>query len=398
MRQEADEAIMPRVRHVESGAAERVAPQARRTIRRKLLAWYDRNRRDLPWRRRSRDPYAQWVAEIMLQQTRVDTVKDYYVKFLQRFPSIDVLARARHETVLKHWEGLGYYRRALHLHQAAQQLRRARRDIPESAEGLRQLPGVGEYTAAAVASIAFNERRAAVDGNVLRVIARLLGIESDILTARGKAEVTAVAQDLTPPGRPGDFNQAWMDLGSAICTPQSPDCGHCPLRSECVAARHDRVDELPVRDGGRRGRSVPQVLLVVAVLLHDGKVLLRRRPRGGLWSGLWEFPNAEVGTGARPIDLLRSLARAAGASDAHRFDHVATVAHRLTHRAMTFDVYFGRVDAPGEHTDSSERWVTIKQLTRLSLSTAHRRILEAALPRLRTMVPTAPPTRKVRDQ
>lgn len=387
---------MPGARHLELGTAEQVTPRLRRAIRRKLLAWYDRNKRDLPWRRRPRDPYAQWVAEIMLQQTRVDTVKDYYVRFLQRFPSIDVLARARHETVLKHWEGLGYYRRVLHLHQAAQQLRRERRDIPQSADGLRQLPGVGDYTAAAVASIAFNERRAAVDGNVLRVLARLFGIEADILTARGKAEITALAQDLTPLGRPGDFNQAWMDLGSAICTPQSAACERCPLRSECMAARHDRVDELPVRDGGRQGRAVPRVHLVVAVLLHDGKLFLRRRPRGGLWSGLWEFPNAEVGSGTRPINLLHSLARGAGVLESGTFDRVATVSHRLTHRAMTFDVYLGRVDAMGEHSAPSERWVTMKQLAGLSLSTAHRRILEAARSRLSTRSPHAARTRKAR--
>jgi len=296
--------------------------------------------------------------------------------------------------VLKHWEGLGYYRRVLHLHRAAQQLRRERRDIPQSADGLRQLPGVGDYTAAAVASIAFNERRAAVDGNVLRVIARLFGIETDILTAGGKTEVTALAQDLTPPGRPGDFNQAWMDLGSAICTPQSPACQRCPLRSECVAARHDRVDELPIRDGGRQGRAVPRVHLVVVVLIHEGKLFLRRRPRGGLWSGLWEFPNAEITNGARPSDLLRSLAQAAAAGESSAFDRVATVSHRLTHRAMTFDVYLGCVDTVGEHTAGSERWVTMKQLAGLSLSTAHRRIFQAAEPRLSARSPYAARTRR----
>ncbi|MCH7849578.1 MAG: A/G-specific adenine glycosylase, partial [Planctomycetes bacterium] len=218
----------------------------RARIRRRLLAWYDRNRRDLPWRRRAADPYAQWVAEAMLQQTRVDTVLNYYERFLKRFPDVPALARASREVVLKHWEGLGYYRRVVHLHEAAKQLAADGAAIPNSSHELRRLPGVGPYLAAAIASIAFGERAAAVDGNVARVISRLMGVTDDVQSGPGRRTIQSLADQLIPPGRPGDFNQAWMDLGSAVCTSRSPDCDACPLSGECVALATGMTDELPV--------------------------------------------------------------------------------------------------------------------------------------------------------
>jgi len=372
-----------RVRRAGRERTSAVSPAVRRAVRRNLLAWYDRNKRDLPWRRRTDDPYAQWVAEVMLQQTRVDTVAEYYERFLRRFPTIDTLARARHDSVLKLWEGLGYYRRALNLHRAARQLRHERREIPRDFAGLRRLQGIGDYTAAAVASIAFGERRAAVDGNVARVIARLFGIETDVLSSRGKAEVAAVAEELTPRGRPGDFNQAWMDLGTAICTPRVPGCPRCPLRRECVAARTGRTDELPVRDGGRRGRAVPRVALVAAIFVHEGMLFVRRRPQGGLWSGLWEFPSEVHRDGRSVRGLVKSLANSAGLTLHGGSEAAGRVAHRLTHRALTFDVHLAGVVERGE-TPPHKRWVSQRQIDGLSLSTAHRRILEVARSHLAT--------------
>lgn len=363
------------------GAASETPPSAEavRRIRRAILAWYDANRRDLPWRRRQKDPYAQWVAEIMLQQTRVDTVRDYYERFMRRFPDVRALARARRETVLKHWEGLGYYRRALHLHEAARTMHRDGGNMPRTAAALERLPGIGRYTAAAVASIAYGEPVAAVDGNVARVLARLFAIREDILTPGGRARVQQAADALLAPRRPGDFNQAWMDLGSEVCTPRNPNCVACPLRNCCRAAQHGLVDELPLREGGRPD-SKPQQTMLTVLFVHRGRVLVTRRPRGGLWSELWEFPGVDS-TGER--STARAVARLA--IDAHvrpngRPRHVGVVRHELTHRSLTFRVVVTKAEpAHGESgVNRSRRWVDAYGLARLSVSTAHRRVFDAA--------------------
>jgi len=370
---------MPHRRHDNSRGAAAVVPETCRAVRRKLLNWYDRNQRDLPWRRRRDDAYAQWVAEIMLQQTRVDTVKAYYERFIARFPAVSDLAAARHDTVMKHWEGLGYYRRAVHLHEAARMLRRHSGEMPATAKELRQLPGIGDYTSAAIASIAFGERVAAVDGNVARVLARLFGIEEDVLGTEGKKHIAVVAQALIPLKRPGDFNQAWMDLGSMVCTPQSPNCRSCPLRRECVAAATDRTDVLPVRDGGRRGRRNPQVRLVTALFVNDGRLYVRRRGRGGLWSGLWEFPGVEHDGHGSARRMVRDMARQQALDILADPIPAGNVRHKLTHRDLEFDVYVVPVrQHPTEAADATGRWVTRTALRRLSISTAHRRIFATA--------------------
>jgi len=355
-----------------------MAPRVRAAIRRKLLRWYDRHKRDLPWRRRAGDPYAQWVAEIMLQQTRVETVVPYYLRFLRRFPDVRSLATGRHEEVLKHWEGLGYYRRALHLHRAAKVLHDEGRGIPQSAEALRALPGVGVYTAAAIASIAFGEPAAAVDGNVARVLARLFGVREDVTTTSGRARIQQLAGELVPAGRPGDFNQAWMDLGSRICTPRSPDCDACPLRGECAAAAKGTAAALPVRSAGRRV-DIPVVSLLAVVFERGGRMLIRRRPAGGLWSRLWEFPGMEI-DGHRPDDgSVRRIARDVGVIVDGRPQWKGTVQHKLTHRSLTFHVAVVDVEPPGEDAVvPSHRWVTARRFAALSVSTAHRRIYVAA--------------------
>jgi A/G-specific adenine glycosylase len=373
-------------------------------VRRTLLRWYDRNKRDLPWRRRASDPYAQWVAEIMLQQTRVETVIDFYEPFLRRFPTVRDLARADHQDVLKHWEGLGYYRRALQLHRAAKLLNDNGMEIPGSTEVLRRLPGIGEYTAAAIASVAFQRREAAVDGNVARVIARLFGVSQDVLSTPGRQHVRELATQLVPVKRPGDFNQAWMDLGSMICVPKSPSCADCPLQSICVAHSAAKTDVLPVR---KARKEVVEVLLVVGVFVHDGRMLVRRRPIGGLWSGLWEFPNIEVGGSRtdgdgggtskprqdRPrVGLIKRLAGGGGISIGALPERAATVRHLLTHRALTFEVYTA-VAGPAKRCVSKvqpHRWVTFRGFERLSVSTAHRRILASVDERIRPMMACKP--------
>ncbi len=356
----------------------KIPPNQRRTVRRQLLTWYDRHQRDLPWRRHSNNAYAQWVAEVMLQQTRVDTVRDYYTRFMKRFPTIRALADAPHDAVLKHWEGLGYYRRVLNLHRAAQRLRDEKRAIPTTAAELHELPGLGDYTAAAIAAIAYGERKAAVDGNVARVIARLFGITEDVLSTRGKKTITTMAQELIPCKRPGDFNQAWMDLGSAVCTPRSPDCAACPLRRGCVAAATNRTGELPVRDGGRKSRAIPRVDLVSVIFVNDGRLLVRQRPKGGLWSGLWEFPTVERPGGGSDAQSIKTITKDSGLAGSHHPVRAGSIRHKLTHRDLRFEVYVAASDRETKNENGMKtRWATPAQLDRLSMSTAHRRIHDA---------------------
>ena len=377
MRQPAVQALMANRIRISNPAQAKIPARLRLSIRRRLLHWYDQHKRDLPWRRRAGDPYAQWVAEIMLQQTRVDTVIPFYERFMRRFPDVESLARAREQTVLKLWEGLGYYRRIHHFHRAARLLRDRREPVPTCAADLQSLPGVGEYTAAAIASIAFHEPVAAVDGNVARVIARLFGVHDDVLSARGRKKIECLAGELLAPSRPGDFNQAWMDLGSRVCTPRSPDCGRCPLRKTCVAFDTDCADSLPIR--GLNGAKRPRELRMVVGILVDGKrMLVRRRPLGGLWSGLWEFPSEEITTQRAAPRRLRDAMKQYGVSPIGRLRSTDIVTHQLTHRSITFHVYVADVlpAKPVEAKKNAMRWVTVDGFAKLSVSRAHRKIFE----------------------
>jgi A/G-specific adenine glycosylase len=268
-------------------AAAKNAPQ----LRSKLLAWYDANRRDLPWRH-TQDPYAIWVSEIMLQQTRVAAVIERYTAFMERFPTVKALAAAPEHDVLALWSGLGYYRRARMLHKAAQQLaENYAGKLPETAEALRKLPGIGAYTAAAIASIAYGERAAVVDGNVERVICRLSGWEAD-----GRAGATALrrrideqAAQLLDPARPGDFNQSMMELGATVCTPRSPQCGACPLVEFCITRGEHKTTPRPKM----QSRAIAYVLVLRkerrTQVPHE--VLLEQRSSSqSVMPGLWELP------------------------------------------------------------------------------------------------------------
>jgi A/G-specific adenine glycosylase len=273
-----------------SGFHEEGKPDAE-TVRRLLLAAYDTGKRDLPWRGES-DPYRVWVSEVMLQQTRVETVIPYYEEWLNRFPDLDSLAEAEEEDVLRVWQGLGYYSRARRLHEGARVVReRYAGALPRNSEELRGLPGIGEYTAGALASIAFGEAVPAVDGNVKRVLSRLHDLPSP--TPSGLRQLAA---DLVDPDRPGDFNQALMELGAVVCTPRSPDCDNCPISSQCLALARDTVGERPAP---KAKRPVPEVDVAVLVAAardeRDGiHFLLQKRPRTGLLAGMWEFPGVEV--------------------------------------------------------------------------------------------------------
>lgn len=311
-------------------------PQTMRTL---LLAYYDEARRDLPWRR-TRDPFAIWVSEIMLQQTQVATVLGRYSAFLDEFPTVRALAKAPETRVCEAWAGLGYYRRARNLHAAARQIVEHHDGaIPGCAAQLRALPGVGDYTSAAIASIAFGEPVPSVDGNVMRVMARLFTIDGEANSTPLVRRVRVHAAELVRCDRPGDVNQALMDLGATVCTPNRPVCPSCPLRAHCNAAAEG--GNAPERYPAARKRAPVQLLPTAFAYVEtcDG-LLLRRRPLDGLWAGLWEMPSAS-GPNAKSV-----LAQALLAQFGMRLGKaLAAVEHQLTHRLVRATIYEAKPSA-----------------------------------------------------
>ena len=254
-----------------------------------LLPWYDAHRRTLPWRDEV-SPYRTWVSEIMLQQTRVAAVIPYFQRFMAAFPTVEALAAADTEQLMKLWEGLGYYSRARNLQKAAR-LVAQRGGFPDTYEEVMALPGIGDYTAGAILSIAFGQSVPAVDGNVLRVMSRIIGSEDNILDAKTRSRFRALAEEIMPHDRPGAFNQALMDLGATVCLPNGePLCGECPAQAFCTACAQSRQKELPVRISKTRRRTEEKT---VFLLLRDNEAALRQRPDTGLLAGLWEYPHTE---------------------------------------------------------------------------------------------------------
>ena len=311
------------------------------SLRRALLRWYRRHRRPLPWRS-TRDPYRIWLSEVMLQQTRIATVTPYYHAFLERFPTLDSLARARPADVLAAWAGLGYYRRARHLHDAARWVVREHGGrVPGEPAAFARLPGVGRYTAGAVLSIAFDRPLPALDGNVARVLSRLRAMPAAIRDPKGARTLWALAAALVPARHPGDWNQALMELGATVCTPASARCGACPVRRWCRAFALGRVDEFPPVPVRRAGRKVRRA---VALIGRRGRILVERC-EGPLLTGLWEPPGVELAParsaratlGARLLALgLRARLAPAG----------VTVRHTITHRDITVEVWLGELIGP----------------------------------------------------
>ena len=337
-----------------------MSPQKRTAIRRALLAWFTKNARDLPWRR-TKAPYRVWVSEIMLQQTRVEAVTPYYQRFLKAFPSARALADAHEDKVLKLWEGLGYYTRARNLHRAAKILVQERRGrFPRTAEEWLELPGIGRYTAGAIASIAFGERAPVLDGNVKRVLSRLFRVEAPIGSADAERLFWALAEALVPPKRPGDFNQSMMELGARICLPKRPRCDECAVARHCEALASGRQSELPRR---REKKAARRHDIVVGVIERNGRYLLGKRPAHGLLAGLWEFPGGKVEPGETHEEALkRELEEELGVGIAVGAP-VATVNHAYSHYAVTLHVYRCRIlrGRPSAKRHSEIRWVSRRE-------------------------------------
>jgi A/G-specific adenine glycosylase len=351
-----------------------VQPSRAAAVRRRLLAWWDAGRRDLPWRARAGeqpDPYRVWISEVMLQQTRVDAVIPYYARFLARFPTLETLAAAPPDEVLRLWSGLGYYARARNLHRAARETLARHGGLPADPAALRALPGFGPYTTGAVASLAFGARAAAVDGNVTRVLSRVFLVDAPPASRAARTRVAALADGLVPADRPGDFNQALMDLGATVCTKPVPACAACPLAGACEARAAGREREVPPA----RVRAAPRELEVAcAVVRRRGALLVARRDGEGLLGGLWELPCAEVAPGADAATALRAALAARGLDVAPGAE-LADVVRTLTHRRLTLRaVRCGLRGAP----PAGHRFARPAELAALGVSTAMRSIIEAA--------------------
>ena len=340
------------------GDPDKLAPE----LRRLLLRAYDTGKRELPWRGEA-DPYRVWVSEVMLQQTRVETVIPYYEEWVKRFPDLESLAVAEEDEVLRAWQGLGYYSRARNLWNGAKVVReKLGGDLPGTASELRGLPGVGEYTAGAVASIAYGEVVPAVDGNVRRVLSRLF----DLPDPRA-GELRGIASTLVDPARPGDFNQALMEFGATVCTPRSPACGECLLDGVCQALLLGTVSERPVK---KVRKPVPEVDVVVMVAVVDApfRFLLRKRPQEGLLAGMWEFPGVEVpwkggggGDAGLPSDAgqhLLELETEWGLKVRGRPIPLSGVAHAFTHLKARYWSFLVEVEAP---VKGSGLWATLNR-------------------------------------
>ncbi len=312
-----------------------------------LLDWYAEHRRDLPWRS-ERTPYRVWLSEIMCQQTRVDTVIPYFQRFLDRWPTVEALAASPVEDVLSEWAGLGYYSRARNLHRAALAVAE-RGGFPDTTAGLRALPGVGAYTAGAIASLAFGRDAPVVDGNVERVLTRLAALELDARSTAGRRAVWAHAADLLPPGRGGAWNEALMELGALVCTPRDPACDACPIVSDCLGHGTGEPTRYP-----RKPRKKPPVRVTAACgawVRPDGAVLMGRRPADGLLGGLWELPGLD-GAGSAPERVARAFAERCGVT-VTTCRTLGQVVHVFTHRHLTLDVL--QVEAEGT---PEPRWYT----------------------------------------
>jgi A/G-specific adenine glycosylase len=320
-----------------------------------LLEWYRLAQRDLPWRRTT-DPYRIWVSEVMLQQTRSQTVIPYYERFLERYPTVEALAAASEADVLALWSGLGYYSRARNLLKAARKIVESG-GFPRDLQSIRALPGAGEYTAAAVASIAFGLAHAVVDGNVLRVIARVENDAGDIGSPRTRERFQTIADRWLDPRRPGEFNQAMMELGATVCLPRNPLCLECPLSAQCRAYQTDRIEELPVK---LRKTETEQIAITVLVIRRKEQVLLRRRPEDAQrMAGFWELPAPEDLPAAAPGEPLGAFK------------------HSITHHRYTIEVRPATISAHWKHP-ANFQWFPAKELAAIPLSTIARKALRLA--------------------
>ncbi|QPC84433.1 A/G-specific adenine glycosylase [Phototrophicus methaneseepsis] len=347
-----------------------------------LLTWYDQNAATLPWRS-SRDPYRIWLSEIMLQQTQIDTVIPYYTRFLAAYPTVEALAAAPQDDVLKLWEGLGYYSRARNLHKAAQQVVATHHgQFPKTADELRTLPGIGPYTAGAIASIAYDEATPVLDGNVIRVLTRIHAISEDVTQTATKNHLWGLAAEHVPQQRPGDYNQALMELGQTICTPRTPQCQSCPVNTLCEAYATGTQNQYPQK---KKRAPTPHYDVAAGIIYNnDGHMLIAQRPNDGLLGGLWEFPGGKQEVGETLPETLKRELREELAIEVTVGNLFTKVKHGFTHFKITLHAYECQYQGPMlPHTEpqlieaQAIAWVTQGELARYSFGKADRMVIEA---------------------
>jgi len=387
----------------------RLPPAARRSLVRRLLAWFRKTRRDLPWRRTA-DPYRIWVSEVMLQQTQIATVIPYYERFLARFTTVEALAKASDQAVLKVWQGLGYYRRAMNLHAAARVVVRDHGGrVPDDPEAFAALPGIGRYTAGAVLSIAFGRRMPCVDGNAVRVFSRWLAVGEPVTQPKVVSRLWAVAEALVPAPKgerrasspanyidvfrrpacgpiastfgtgknnPGDWNQSLMELGARVCTPRTPRCPECPVRRECLARRRGLQDRLPLR---RKRKAIPHIEVGAGIIWRRGRVLLCKRRADAMLGGLWEFPGGKLKVGESIQECICRELMEECDLPVTVGEHLIDVTHAYSHLRVTLHLFHcragpGRVKLLG---CDAARWVRPAEIASYPLPAADVRILEA---------------------
>ena len=347
----------------------------KQSLRRRLLAWYARHARDLPWRK-SRDPYRVWISEIMLQQTQVVTVCDYFTRFLAAFPDIHTLAAAEEIEILRLWEGLGYYRRARQLHAAAKQVVALHAGkFPRDLAKLQSLPGIGRYTAGAIASIAFDQRAPILEANTLRLFSRLIAHRGDVASATGRTSLWTFAEEILPAKDVANFNQALMELGSLICTPTNPKCHECPLATHCAANARGLQHEIPAAKTKQKFTALREAAIIIR---KNGSVLMRECGPTERWAGLWDFPRFELeATG--PLFGREEITTKVAAQTGIQCTPGAllkTLKHGVTRYRITLDCYeatyiSGRTRSP---SGTAVRWLPTAQLIELPLSTTGRKI------------------------
>ncbi|MEX2212881.1 MAG: A/G-specific adenine glycosylase [Phycisphaeraceae bacterium] len=360
-----------------------VQAKLRTAIRRKLLAWYRNHRRDLPWRAREGETpnaYHVLVSEAMLQQTQVATVIAYFHRFIEAFPTVEALAAADEQRVLRLWQGLGYYRRARNLHASAKVIVEQHGGrVPDSVEALSALPGVGRYTAGAVASIAYGRAEPIVDGNVARVLARWFAIEEAIDAPATKARLWSLAAELVPAKGASDFNQAMMELGALVCQPRGPKCVACPVRGECEAAKRGEAEAYPVKAARRKPRAVKHQVVAIE---SGGAFLFEKRPAQGLWSNMWQLPTAEELEGDVNAQAIAAWVKGKCGLIISQVKRVDSFTHQTTHRTIEFVVWRVRARARKRKRETNAQvWRKLEAVDDLPLANPQRRAVAMVLER-----------------
>jgi len=345
-----------------------------------LLSWYDQNQRFLPWRNTD-DPYAIWLSEVMLQQTQVDAVIPYYRRFLERFPTIQDLARAPLDAVLKIWENMGYYSRARHLHAAARLVVASHGGrLPENPQDLKALPGIGPYTSGAILSIAFGKPVPAVDGNVKRVLSRLFAVDRPLNAGSTLRLISALAEKLVPTENPGRFNSALMELGALLCRPGIPRCSDCPLVSICLAYAGNDQHLLPV--AGKKAKRPHKEAAVAILRDSEDRLLIVQRPSAGFLGGLWTFPGGMLGPGETVAEALKKRCRDELNISISVGESLMALQQVYSHFQLTLHVFSGTIleGNPKPRAEGDWRWATSKEIRRFPFSRAELRILSALFP------------------